>query len=99
MTSKAVATTTQSKHPWRATIRTGFAVLVGLAALTPFVLDAISNGDPASLGPGAATALSVSAAITRVMALPMVEQFIARFLPWLAADPSSGAGGDSQDTA
>ncbi|WP_407316614.1 hypothetical protein UQW22_09830 [Isoptericola halotolerans] len=77
--------TTQSAHPWRATVRTILAVVAGLATLVPAVLDAISDGDPANLGPWTAVALAVSGAVTRVLALPAVEAFLERFLPWLAA--------------
>ncbi len=83
-----MGTSTQTQHPARAVIRTAVQLVVGLAALLPFALDAVSNGDPASLGGGAVIALSVSAAITRVMALPQVEAFLARFAPWLAAGGS-----------
>lgn len=86
------AETTQVRNPWRTTVRTAFQATTGLAALVPFVLEAIAQGDPATLGPGAVVALSVSGAVTRVMALPQVEQFLATFLPWLAADPGPTAG-------
>lgn len=79
--------TTQTRHPWRATARTIFQVVPALAALVPFVLEAISNGDPALLGPGATAALAVAGAITRVMALPQVEEFLQNHLSWLAAEP------------
>lgn len=82
MTTK---TTTQSTHPWRATVRTILAVVAGLALLVPAVLDAVSDGDPSSLGAWTAGALAVSGAVTRVLALPAVEEFLERFLPWLAA--------------
>lgn len=87
-------TTTQVQNSWRTVVRTAVQVIVGLAALTPFVLNAVSSGDPASLGPGAAVALTVSGVITKVMALPQVEAFISRFLPWLAADKATTGGGD-----
>lgn len=83
-----MAQTTQTERPWRTTVRTVFQAIVSLAALTPFVLEAIADGDPTTLGPGAVVALAVSGAITRVMALPQVEDFLARSpLRWLAADP------------
>lgn len=87
------ATTTQVQNGWRATLRTGVAVVVGLAALTPVVLGAVADGDPERLGPGAVLALSIAGAVTRVMSLPQVEAFIARFLPWLAADKTTTGKG------
>lgn len=83
--------TTQQQHPWRATARTVLAVIAGLAVVTPEVLDAISDGDPSTLGPWAAGALVVSGAVTRVLALPAVEGFLRRFAPWLAAGDESDA--------
>lgn len=84
---KHLATATQEKMPWRATVRTLFQAVVGLAALLPFALEAVANGDPANLGQGAVVALAVSGAITRVMAVPAVNAFLQHYLPWLAAEP------------
>lgn len=80
-------TATQTRRPWRTTVRTVLQVVTTLAVLTPFVLEAIAQGDPSTLGPGAAVALAWAGAITRVMALEGVEDFLVRFVPWLAADP------------
>lgn len=80
-----MATTTQTTHPWRAVARTVVQLVAGLAVLVPAVLGAIADGDPSTLGPWAVTAVAVSAAVTRVMALPAVETFLERFAPWLAA--------------
>ncbi len=80
-------TTTQTRHPVRTVVRTIFQFVPGLAALVPFVLEAIADGDPSRLGPGAVIALAVSSAITRVMALSQVEDFLAVWVPWLAANP------------
>ncbi len=74
---------TQSRHPWRATLRTVFAVVVALATLLPYVL-ADSSLEAA---PGVAQVLAVAAAITRVLALPVVETFLRDYAPWLAAEP------------
>lgn len=84
--------TTQSAHPWRATVRTVFAAVVALAAGAPLLYTAIFNDDPATATGGLAVVLAVAGAITRVMALPFVEDFLRRFVPWLAAgrDDSDG---------
>lgn len=74
---------TQIRHPWRATLRTAFAVLVALATLVPLVLN--DTGMPASaLG---AQVVVVAGLITRVLAMPAVNAFLTSFAPWLAASP------------
>lgn len=73
---------TQVRLPSRATIRTTFQVIVGLAAVTPFLVDALGLKATGV----AATVLAVAAAITRVMAMPAVEDFLQQYVPWLAAD-------------
>ncbi len=89
VTRAVAANTTQVQRPWRATLRTAFAVVVALALLAKPVLDAVSaSGDGADLGGWSVAVLGVAAAITRVMAVPAVEAFLVRFVPWLAADPS-----------
>ena len=86
-----LVTPTQTRHPWRATIRTALAVVVALAAMLPALVAA--SGVDQTLAP-VAGALALAAAITRVMALPAVDEFLARFVPWLAADPSAREGDD-----
>lgn len=82
---------TQVRRPWKATVRTVFAVVVALAAMFPLLVQA--SGLDETLGP-VAGALAISSAITRIMALPSVDDFLARFLPWLAADPPARRTGE-----
>ena len=74
---------TQVKHPWRATARTGIAMLVGIASLLSEVLTEL-NINGTILG---GQALTVALGVTRVLALPGVETFLHRYAPWLAAQP------------
>lgn len=78
------APATQVRRPWRATLRTAFQLLVGLAAMLPLLVDAAGLEETT---PVLAGVLAVSAAVTRIMALPAVEAFLAQFLPFLAAAP------------
>ena len=73
---------TQVRLPSRATIRTTFQVVIGLAAVTPFLVDAMGLRATGVV----ATVLAVAAAITRVMATPAVEDYLQKNIPWLAAD-------------
>lgn len=82
----AAAPATQVRRPWRATVRTVFQLLVGLAAMLPLLADAAGLEETT---PVLAGALAVSAAVTRVMALPAVEAFLESFVPFLAASPRS----------
>ena len=75
-------TTTQETHPWKATIRTAFQMLVGLAAIVPILVE-----DVAASTPYVAAIVAVAAAITRIMAHPAVESFLEDHLPWLSAAP------------
>lgn len=79
--------TTQIRHPWRATARTVFAVTVALLSLLPTIALAAGVDDV----PLIAQALGVAAAVTRVLALPGVEAFLQRYLPWLASAPANEA--------
>lgn len=83
------ASTTQGKHPLRATVRTVFAAFVALAALAPTMYAAATNADPAAATGAAGVALALAGAITRVMALPGVEAFLKDYLPFLAAEPKA----------
>lgn len=79
-------TPTQSAHPWRATLRTLFAVVVGLAASYGVVVQALglnANWHWVVVGAG------VAAAITRVLANPLVEKTLQQYFPWLSALPKA----------
>lgn len=78
------AAPTQVKRPWRATARTTFQALLGLCALLPVVVSTLGWDD----APWLAVPLAVAAAACRIMALPAVEAWIMRYLPWLAAKPA-----------
>ena len=73
---------TQAAHPWRATVRTLFAALVGLAAMAPLLVEA--SGADETWGPVAGV-LAVTGAITRILAVPQVNDFLEQFLPFLSA--------------
>lgn len=77
---------TQVRQPTRTTVRTVFQALVALASLAPLIAAGVYDGSgdyPAAVG----QVLAVSAAVTRVMAIPSVEQFLKDYLPFLAAQP------------
>lgn len=80
-----VEAATQERYPWRTVARTVFQLAPGVAVLIP-VLVQTSGVEPATAG--VAAALAVSAAVTRTMASPAVNEFIARWAPWLAAEPA-----------
>lgn len=74
---------TQTQHPWRATARTIAAAILTLLTVLPAALAAIG---PVAL-PWAAGALAVVGGITRVLAVPAVNDWLSDFLPFLAAKP------------
>ena len=86
---------TQSAHPWRATARTVFAALVALAAMAGPVYTAATNQSPEAASGWAALGLAIAGAVTRILALPQVDQWLHKFAPWLA----TGAAADTEDAA
>jgi hypothetical protein len=80
---EAAVSTTQERHSLRAALRTAFQMLVALAVLWPILIATLDLPDWAWVG----TATLVAAGITRVMALPEVEQFLRAFVPFLSAAP------------
>jgi hypothetical protein len=76
--------TTQTQHPWRAVLRTAFAILVGLTSSWAVLVQAL-NLNPTwgwvTIGG------VVAAAVTRVLANPTVEALLKQYVPWLSAEP------------
>lgn len=80
--------TTQTRRPWRATLRTIFQAALGLASMWALIVETIG------LNPEwqwVASSLVVTAALTRLMAVPAVEEWLTRYIwtRWLAADPEA----------
>lgn len=82
-TGKHRAEPTQVRHPNRATVRTLFQAVVAFAAMWGLIVEAMDI-DPGI--PWVAASIAATGAITRVMALPQVNDWLARFVPWLAAN-------------
>ena len=80
---------TQIVRPWRTTIRTLFQGIVAAAAVAAPVYEAAVHQDAAAATGWTATGLAVAAGVTRVMALPVVDNFLARFVPFLATQPAN----------
>lgn len=78
-------------HPWRRTVRTGFQFVVAFAPVAPQMYEAATQQEAGAATGFAATGLAVMLGITRVMALPSVEELLQRFAPWLAADDVDAA--------
>lgn len=76
---------TQSKYPWQTTIRTVFQAGVGLCAMVPIIVN--SSGFDQKSG-AVVLGLSISAGVTRVMAIPQVNDWLNEFIPFLGAGPS-----------
>jgi hypothetical protein len=74
---------TQTQHPWRATVRTIVAGAVAAIPLLPFLVDSLGIGAV----PWVAGTLAALGAITRLLAIPAVNDWVVRYLPWLAPTP------------
>lgn len=74
----AQAVATQTKHPWRATVRTVLALGLPLCAGAPLIYQAATQHDPAAATGLAATVLGVAGGISRVMNLPLVANFLTK---------------------
>lgn len=73
---------TQTVHPMRASIRTGIQALVGLLLVLPLLPPAAFSAWPWLL-----PVVPIAAAVARVLAIPAVETYLKRWLPWLSAQP------------
>lgn len=76
---------TQVRFPWRATVRTVIQTLPAIAVAVPGVVAAIEEGHPGLTGPVGVAAIAASGIVTRVMALPAVNDLLTRF--GLGAEP------------
>ena len=74
---------TQERAPWRATLRTLFAALIGLASMWALIVEALGLDQGI---PWVAASLAVTGAVTRLMALPAVNDWLRRYVPWLAPE-------------
>lgn len=81
--SEPTPTPTQVQHPWRATLRTVVAIIIGLASVLPYLV----AGAGIPVEGAVAQILAVAAGVTRVLAIPAVQGFVAEYLPWLSATP------------
>lgn len=82
------STPTQTRHPWRATLRTIVAATLGAVSLLPTVA-AVTHLDAV---PALGQLLLVAGTVTRVLAMPGVDAWLRRFAPWLATSPASPYG-------
>lgn len=89
-----VVSPTQVRRPWRSTARTIFQALVSLAAIAPLIKAGVEESTGYDLDgiPFIIVVLAGAAAVTRVMAIPGVETWLRRFLPFLAAAPKPTLG-------
>lgn len=80
---ETIPTSTQSRHPWRATLRTVVQAALGLGLILPLIAETAGI----AAVPWVAGVITVTAAVTRVLALPQVDAWLRRWLPWLATTP------------
>ena len=78
-------TTSQTKYPWRATARTALAFITGAALSAPVLYTAVTNESPEAATGAGLMALTISAAVTRVMAVPFVNEWLGKL--GLSAEP------------
>lgn len=76
MTGKRVATTTQESYPWKAVLRTVLQAMIALAASAGLIVTAITGQSPEAATGALAVFITVSAAITRLMAVPVINGWL-----------------------
>ncbi len=78
----AEGSASQTRRPWSAVLRTSVAAFLGLLPILPLIAQALH----VETVPVVASTLAVTAAVTRVLAVPEVERWLRRWAPALAAD-------------
>lgn len=81
-TIELLETPTQARHPWRATVRTTIAALIALLPALPEIAQTLHI----STIPLVASILSITALVTRVLAIPEVDKWVDKYAPSLSAD-------------
>ena len=76
MSQAPVPSTTQTRHPWRATLRTAAATLVWALPIVPLVAHELGIEE---LG-WVAAIVGGAAAVTRVIAIPVVNEKLTKWL-------------------
>ena len=69
---------TQVRFPWRATVRTLIQAVAALAVAVPSIIAAVEADSPGLTGAAGLAALTVAGIVTRVMALPSVNNLLTR---------------------
>lgn len=77
MTGRRVAVSTQEQYPWKAVLRTVVQAVLALALSAPLIVAAITGDSAEAAGGALALFLAVSATITRLMAVPVVNDWLA----------------------
>lgn len=72
----------QTAYPWRATLRTVLATLISIAAVWGLIVQAAGVDETT---PVVAASIAVAGAITRIMAIPAVNDLLTRI--GLGAEP------------
>lgn len=80
---------TQTRYPWRATIRSVLQFGLPLAGIAPEIYQAATLHDPATATGWTVTALAIAGGITRVMNLPGVNAALTKI--GLGAEPKNPA--------
>lgn len=88
MTTPTQPAPTQVRHPFRATLRTIFATGLAIASLAPTVA-AVGGLEKLTAVPAVSQVLLVCGIVTRVMAIPGVNDLLRKVLPFLATDPKA----------
>lgn len=68
----------QTRYPWKATLRTVLAFVVGGALAAPALFTAVTNQSPEQATGAGLVALTISAAVTRLMANPFVNLWLTK---------------------
>lgn len=86
-TPAAPAVPTQTQHPWRATVRTVVATIIGWAPFVPAIVAAVEGDNRGALGPVGVAAITAAGVVTRVMAVPAVNRALTKI--GLGSTPAS----------
>lgn len=65
------------KHEWVRTLRTSLQALIGFLPVVPLLVGAVGISTTAGVG---AVVIGVAATLTRIMAIPQVDDLVNRFL-------------------